>query len=198
MERIVRIREAVMAAQYDLKNISNKHMAIIEHMCANPMEKLGDVARAFGVGRAWLSRLIHSDLFQAKLAERQDECFIECAMPLRSKIHNLAHETIDKLTEKVEAGANVSELQTIAELALDATGYGAKKKEETSPTVVVNIDSESLASARNKIGRTFDGESVTEVSASGERGAGLVESERAGVSEAQETGYRSQAQGNSL
>ena len=148
------------APRFQLKNLSHKHMAILEHMCANPAAKLREVAFVFDVSQAWLSSIIHTDMFQAKLADRTDECFSAIAIPLRQKLMGLAHNSVDKLNEKLETIEGPREIQDIAEMALEAVGYGPEKASSESPStsIHIHIDADSLASARAKIGRTFENE----------------------------------------
>jgi len=107
-----------------VKNVSNRHEAIIAFLVAEPEMKQSDVARHFKVTPSWLSTLIHSDAFKARLAERQDEFFSAALVPIKDKLETLASTGLDKLQEKLEIETNTGEIREIVKLALDRAGYG--------------------------------------------------------------------------
>jgi hypothetical protein len=140
----------------EIASLSNRHVAILEFMMANPGMKLGDVAQKFNVSQPWLSQIIHSDAFQRQLAERQNETFNHTVLPLRDKMNLVAHKMLDKL---VEANSDVMDVDTaagVAESMLDRLGFSPKTPAAQVPThltVQVNIERERLSRARDLIGR---------------------------------------------
>lgn len=137
--------------------LSPRHDMIMIFILANPTLSMGAIAKEFCVSAAWLSQVIHSDVFQEKLRERQDRVFHHTLLPLREKIEHLAHRTLDRLTEHVEMNSMpVEELRKTSVDTLKALGYG------TSAAVIVNNEqnntylaapADALAEARSRIGK---------------------------------------------
>jgi len=123
---------------------------------ANPATALKDVAQTFEVSGAWLSCIVHSDVFQDKLAVRQDVLFHNTLLPIRDKILSLTHLTMDRLLDAVEANAMpLDELRKSAEMGLRAMGMG-----KSAPGVNLTVNTQNnlyapadlLARARASIG----------------------------------------------
>lgn len=144
-------------AEVQVKGLSIRHEAILEFLMANPTAKLGDVAVRFQVSQAWLSVIMHSDAFRAKLAERQDESFGAVVLPLREKLMGVAHQAVDKLGEAIENASAATEKQFIADTAdklLKNLGYSPKSGPIVQQNVQQNyysVDKETLADAREKM-----------------------------------------------
>jgi hypothetical protein len=133
--------------------LSHRHEAILNWLIANPEQKLEDCAREFGVTQPWLSSLIHCDLFQSALREKQAYVFGEISITVKDRITHLAHESLRRLTERIESGS-VSNDQLIdsAELAVKSMGFGAPKPQGPINNNFVfqtpQIDASTLADAR--------------------------------------------------
>lgn len=109
-----------------LQYISHTHDQIIDWLLANPNLPQSICAAHFGYTEPWLSTLIHSDLFQAKLQERQAIIFGEVAASVKDRITALAHDSLKKLHEKVSTMENPEHLIGTSELALKALGFGGQ------------------------------------------------------------------------
>lgn len=108
-----------------VQKISVKHEEIMNHLMLNPTHQLGDVARHFGLTQAWLSCIIHSEAFQARLAEKKEAVFNGTVLPIKEKLAVLAHKALDQL----ETQMPVMKPETVAAIAdstLDRLGYGSK------------------------------------------------------------------------
>ena len=137
----------------ELKNISVKHDQIMDWLIANPLLPLSACAAEFGITQSWLSCIIHSDLFQAKLAERQEEVFGEVALSVKDRITTLAHESLRRMTDKVMVENDLEKLTNASEVALKALGFGQPKPGAgVGPQVTVNVVSRDiLAEARRRM-----------------------------------------------
>ena len=120
-----------MAISDQITKVSPKHEAILTFLVANPQMKRGDVARHFGVSQSWLSVIINSDAFQAKLRERQDEFFDTATAPIKAKLDTLANLALDTMIERVEVEPNSSEIREMAKMALDRLGYAPQNSQGT-------------------------------------------------------------------
>lgn len=147
-----------MAESAQIDKIGTWHENLVSFLVANPRMKKSDVARHFDVTPAWLSTVINSDVFKAKLAERQDEYFGAVTTPIREKLENLAGLALDEMEEKVQVEASISEVREVAKLALTSLGYGngANGKNAQNPALVqqnnfYSVSPEALAAARERI-----------------------------------------------
>ena len=143
-------------AAAELQNLTPRHDAILAYVMANPSVKRGEVARIFGVTESWLSTIIHSDLFQAKLKDRTDEVFSECLVPLVDKVNGLAHSALDNLAESLLVDKSVGVNFKTAEMALKMAGFGTQGPGHSTPVVQQNnfftVSSERLRAARERLG----------------------------------------------
>ena len=107
----------------ELRRISFSHEALIGWMIANPHRNLRDAAAYFDYTQAWLSSIIHSDLFQAKLAERQNEVFALIAQDIPSKLAAATDVALEKLALKLEETEDAKFLLDSADKLLHRMGY---------------------------------------------------------------------------
>lgn len=102
-------------ANTPIQRVTYSHEALINWMVENPDRPLRDAAAYFGYSQGWLSCIIHSDVFQAKLARRQEEVFAQIAQDIPSRLRGAADLALNGLTEKLENG------NPDAKFLLDAT-----------------------------------------------------------------------------
>lgn len=144
----------------DIKALSIKHEAIMDYLLMNPASKLGDVAAHFRVSQAWLSVIIHSDAFQAQLAEKNEALFVGTVLPLREQLLGVAHLGVEKLGEALENASPGSDKQFIADTTTTVlASLGFTPKNGLAPQGGVNmqqnnyymVEKEALAEAREKM-----------------------------------------------
>lgn len=138
-----------------VQKLSHTHDQIIDWLLAHPDQPQSRCAAEFKFTEPWLSTLIHSDLFQAKLHERQEVIFHEVALSVKDRITALAHDSLKRLHERVP-GMKDEDVIATSELALKALGFtpGAGK-----PSVQVNnfngntqvVSKDVLAEARARM-----------------------------------------------
>jgi len=141
----------------EILEVSHRHDAIMNFMLANPTAKLGDVAAEFAVTQPWLSCIIHSHAFKAKLREKQEMMFGDLAATITEKLEAVAHATLDNLLDHALAttAGPMMNLE-IADKVLHRLGYapktspvpGAQTFNQTNNFVVNRAD---LARAREQI-----------------------------------------------
>lgn len=144
-----------------IKSLSVKHDSIIDFLIAHPDMKLGLVAEQFGVSQPWLSTIIHTDIFQAALAEKMDGAFNATILPLREKMLGVAHVGIEKVGEALASVDTTNPGQR--DFAVDTTdrilkSLGFSPNPQAPPGNTNNIqqnfysvDRNTLASARDKM-----------------------------------------------
>lgn len=118
----------------EIQKVSVKHEAIMDYLIANPQIRLQDVAMYFKMTQSWLSQVIHSDAFQAMLREKQNTQFHHTVLPIREKMHAIAHMALDKLAEQLPMETETKTTAQVMESVLDRLGYGTK----TAPGVQIN------------------------------------------------------------
>lgn len=146
-----------MAESAQVAKVSIKHDAILDVLVANPTLRRSEVAAMFGVTVPWLSTIIHSDVFQEKLRERQDLVFdVAVIRPIQDKLLGMANQTVERLMEAVQFESDPKTLNTILDTTLKNLGYGQKSvgaPVNQQNNFTFNVTKEELADARKLIGR---------------------------------------------
>jgi len=147
-----------MSASAEIAKVGTWHESLIAYIVANPSQRRSEVARHFQVSPAWLSTVINSDVFQARLRERQDEFFGAATAPIRERLEGIAHLAIDRMEDKLPFENDLSEIREVAKLALTSLGFGngANGKNAPGPHMVQNnnfysVPSEVINAARERI-----------------------------------------------
>lgn len=156
--------EGLAAPKPTIKSLSFNHEAIARWLIANPGKidggRLKECADHFGYSRSWLSIIIHSDAFKAKLRELTEEADALVIADIPAKMRGVASMALDALGDQVQAAA---EDQTVAprdfllktsETLLKNLGYGQKSTVNVNApggNVVVGVDGSALARARQKL-----------------------------------------------
>lgn len=144
----------------EIAKISYTHEAFINWLVANPDRPLRDAAAYFGYTQAWLSSILHSDVFQAKLSQRQDEVFGYIAEDIPSKLRAAADIGLEKLTEVLTETQDGKFILDATDKLLHRMGYAPQAKiaplAAPAPTTIGQqniflVSSEQLAEARGKL-----------------------------------------------
>lgn len=136
------------------KSLAPVHVQIMDYILANPHVNYAEVAAHFGYTQGWLSQIVHSDAFQAMLAEKQVELFGDLRVTIKDRVTGLAHESLKRLNERVAVETDTEKLTDVADLALKALGFGAKSPQAAVGTInahnviVSAVDPQTLAAAR--------------------------------------------------
>jgi len=138
-----------------VQKLSVKHTDVMNFMLANPLVKLADVARHFGMTQPWLSCIIHSEAFQAELATKSGEIFSATVLPIKQKMTAIAHQALDQIGDRMPMMEDKVVAQ-VADSVLDRLGFGSKVVPLTpAPTghVTINFNLKNeLEEARKLIG----------------------------------------------
>jgi primosomal protein N' len=136
-----------------LSKISPKHDEIMNYMLMYPLASRAELAAHFQVTRAWLATVTNSDLFQARLQEKQKEIFGEVIVDsVRERLSTVASLSLERLLEKVEVSDDERFLLDASLGAAKALGFAPAKA--NGPTVQINqfqASAELLAQARSRI-----------------------------------------------
>lgn len=139
------------------QKVSHRHEAILQWILTNPEKRLKDCAQEFGLTQAWLSCIVHSDAFQEKLKERQDECFSSVVVGLRERLAGVAQAAVERLGEKVEQSQDPNFLLKAADMTLKnlnphgVGGLGGSGVTVNQNNFYAMADRETLRKARDKM-----------------------------------------------
>lgn len=138
----------------EIATITHKHNAIMDFMLANPAMKLGDVAAQFNCSQPWLSCIIHSNAFQARLADKQDAMFDALKFTLTDRMTAVAHDALSIVHTGLLASPNPDKALAVADTVLHRLGYAPQRAAAVEPVQVVNnfvVNAADLAVARASI-----------------------------------------------
>lgn len=127
------------APRQAIQKVHYSHDAMIDQIIANPAISQNELASIFGYSVGWISQVVNSDAFQARLAQRKaeltDPILIE-SLELQFKgILSLGLEKMRNRLEQEEVPDNFV-LRSV-DLASRSLGYGAKK-DQTPPESNLN------------------------------------------------------------
>jgi len=147
-----------MADSASIKGLTPRHDAILDFLLVNPHCPRWQMAQHFGVTETWLSIIIHSDVFQARYQEKNQEVFRETVVPLREKLLGVAHVAVDKLGDAIGASTDPEFLLAAADKTLHRLGYAPSKGPTPPPALVGQqqnnyylVDATVLANARSRM-----------------------------------------------
>jgi hypothetical protein len=106
-----------------IEKVKYSHDAMIDALIANPRLSQNAIAQYFGYTVPWVSTIMASDAFQARLGQRRHELLDPAiAASIEERFKALATRSLEILQEKLAAPAN----QVSDQLALRAAELGAK------------------------------------------------------------------------
>lgn len=138
-----------------IKRLSEKHMAMMDYMLANPAASMLEIAEAFGVTLAWFSTVRNSDLFRQTYAERRRIISERQQEIVSEKLAAAANKGLDRMIDLLddeETGPNT--VIAITKLAMEHSGM-SQAKSTTAVTVnnvtqntAIVVDDEKSAAIR--------------------------------------------------
>lgn len=110
-----------------LKRVHYSHDAMIDYIIANPTARQNELAMEFGFSVPWVSRVIGSDAFQARLAQRKEEISDPFLIAtVEERLRGLAMQSIDVISQKLEATNNADIALKALDISTKAVGFGAR------------------------------------------------------------------------
>ena len=112
-----------------IARVKYSHDAMIDLLIANPAISQNEIASTFGYTVPWVSRIMNSDAFQARLALRKEELLDPVIVAsIEEKFRALASKSLDVVLDKLSV-TNSAELGLKAlEISAKALGYGARQQ----------------------------------------------------------------------
>jgi hypothetical protein len=156
--------------------LNYSHDAMINLIIADPGISQNAIAARFGYSASWVSQVMASDAFQAKLAERSAELVdpqIRQSVELNFKAMVLRSQEI--LMEKLKAPPEMIPDQLALralELSSRAAGYGAREQVVHQAPISMHVHLEEMSEnltvlLRRKKGEILEGESTNVKAAEG-------------------------------
>lgn len=107
----------------DIQKLNHTHEAILNWLVLNPHKSLRECADTMGFTQPWLSTVIHSDIFQMALRERQMNVANRVAASIPERLQAVADVALDKLAEKVADSEDPDFILDAADKVLHRMGY---------------------------------------------------------------------------
>lgn len=116
------------------------HDAMIDMILANPAISQNELAVTFGYTVGWVSRVIGSDAFQARLAERKVEVVNpEIRQNFEERLKGLALQSLDIVQRKLDATQSPDLAIKALDLTTKAMGLGARAQNIQQNNFVVAL-----------------------------------------------------------
>lgn len=145
--------------------LSETHHQMMLWLVQNPGKTLQDMSARFGYSVPWLSQVINSNIFQARLKDLQnveDACVLA---DIPTMLRGLTSQTINELAVAIDDVSKDSSklihrgfLMEVAEMGLKNLGYGPRPLSSSASTpfqqnnnLFVTVPPEVLAAAREKL-----------------------------------------------
>lgn len=123
-----------------LKKTRYTHDAMIDQIIANPGVSEIELGELFGYSKQWVSRLMCSDAFQARLALRKEEIVDpKLTASVEERLRGAAMKSLEIIMDNMEANPTLGTALKVAELTLKAGAYGARPQAIVNNSFVVAL-----------------------------------------------------------
>lgn len=126
-----------VSAANSITRVHYTHDAMIDLIIGRQGISQNEIARYFGYTAGWVSRVVNSDAFQARLATRKadvtDPLIIQS---FEERLKGLANQSLDVIQAKLDATSNPDLAVKALELSTKALGMGARDR---GPQQTVNF-----------------------------------------------------------
>lgn len=129
-----------------IERVKYSHDAMIDLMIAQPMISQGELAAHFGYTQTWVSRVINSDAFQARLALRKEEIIDPVIVAsMEEKMKAVAAKSLDIVLEKLNTIGNFDNALKAFEATSKAMGYGARQPQAVQNNFVIALPAKAAS-----------------------------------------------------
>ena len=106
-----------------LAKLSTSHEMLMNWLVLNPEKSLRECADHFGYTQSWLSQIIHSDIFQHALKEKQLAIGLRVADSIPARLRKAADVALDKLSTHLETTEDPDFILDATDKILHRMGY---------------------------------------------------------------------------
>lgn len=119
--------QGTASAALAIDRVKYTHDAMVDLIIATPGIKQNDLAKHFGYTVPWVSRIINSDAFQARLAVRKADIIDpSLVLSIDERLKAVANRSLDIVLEKLEATQSLDAAMKMVDITTKALGYGAR------------------------------------------------------------------------
>ena len=111
------------AQRRHLQKLNHTHEQMLNWLLLNPDKSLREMADFFGYTQAWVSSIIHSDIFKAALKDRQIQVAALVGASIPEKLRRAADIGVEKLTAQIEKSENPDFILDATDKLLHRLGY---------------------------------------------------------------------------
>ena len=112
-----------------IARVKYTHDAMIDLIIANPAMSQGQLAMHFGYTGPWISRIMNSDAFQARLAVRKGDIVDPTLVAsVEEKLRTMASKSLDLVIDRLALGTDLDSALKAVEISSKALGYGARQQ----------------------------------------------------------------------
>lgn len=120
--------QGTASAANSIARVKYTHDGFIDMLLENPAISQTAIANHFGYSGAWVSRVMNSDAFLARLAQRKSDIVDPTiAATLEEKFRTLASLSLDVVIDKLSTVKNPDTALKALEISSRALGYGARQ-----------------------------------------------------------------------
>lgn len=121
--------QGTQSAALAIGRVKYSHDAMIDMLIGDPSISQNDIAKAFGYTAPWVSRIMNSDAFLARLAARkQDIVDPVLTLSIDEKLRALASKSLDVVLDKLTLTNSPDLAMKALETTTKALGYGARQQ----------------------------------------------------------------------
>lgn len=121
------VSETAKESGRGIQRVKYSHDAMIDLILQRPGISQNEVALYMGYSVGWVSSIMNSDSFQARLAERKTELIDPVIVKnTEERLEVLANQSIDIIQRKLQASENPDLAVKALELTTKALGMGAR------------------------------------------------------------------------
>lgn len=125
-----------------IEKVQYTHDSMIDHLIANPTISQQDLAAIYGYTPNWVSQVISSDAFQARMHERREQIVDPTIrLTMKERFDSIIRRSMEILEEKLNKTPDKVSDQLVLQamgLATRAAGYGARV--DVAPPAQVNVN----------------------------------------------------------
>ena len=111
----------------EIQKVRYTHDAMIDVIIADPAISQGQIAHVFGFTEGWVSQVITSDAFQARLADRKGELIDPAIVrSIEERLKGLAVQSTQVLADSLSAKKDPELAAKVLGIVTKALGYGAR------------------------------------------------------------------------
>lgn len=128
-----------------IARVRYSHDAMIDLMVAEPSVTKNRLAELFDRTPGWISQVVNSDAFQARLADRREQLVDPVlTATIRDRLASVAAKSLELIIDKLNAplaGQTLSDdfLLKSAKMSSEALGYGARSAPQGATTNVAVV-----------------------------------------------------------